>query len=331
MSDTAGGKIEWSFDPGNSVIEPGKLNGDLDVRRASSAHVLQIGDKYRMYYWGSDADGRHHICVAESSIDKPNDWKPLGGILGPQEDTEYNCVGPGFPFVVPVPGGRWLLYFGAWGKRKPGGGLPNTTGLALSDDEGITWRYWGDKPVLPNDRPWDCRGSGSVCVLHEDGLFMMYYTALGEYFPKPEGVETGHGDIIPHIGVGYAISRDGINWEKPLDDLLINPRGFDTEPYEYICSKPYVIREGEGYRMWVNTFGTAYRIRSLTSADGLTWEWQPGWPDGDFGVGDPGSFDDHQRCYACVIKHGDEYRCWSTGNKFGMTGIGYAVGERSNG
>ena len=53
--------------------------------------------------------------------------------------------------------------------------------------------------------------------------------ALGEYMQRPEGVQTGHGDIIPHIGVGYAVSRDGVNWEKPLDDLLIRPRGVVCE------------------------------------------------------------------------------------------------------
>jgi hypothetical protein len=321
--------VRWSFDPSNPVIAPGQLNPQHDSRRAGSAHVLQIGDWYRIYYWGTGEDGRHSICVARSPVDDPNRWEPMGGVLGPQEETQYNCVGPGFPFVVPVPGGQWLMYFGAWGKRQEGKGLPNTTGLALSDDEGLTWRYWGDHPVLPLDRPWDREGTGSVCVLHEDGLFRMYYTSLGPYKPRPEGAQTGHGDVIPHIGVGYAESRDGIMWEKPLDDLLISPRGFDTEPYEYICSKPFVVREPGGYRMWVNTFGTAYRVRNLTSTDGLSWSWVESGPEGDFGVGPEGAFDSKQRCYACVVKHGEEYRCWYTGDMFGQTGTGYATGTNA--
>ena len=109
--------------------------------------------------------------------------------------------------------------------------------------------------------------------------------ALGEYRQRPEGVQTGHGDIIPHIGVGYAVSRDGVNSEKPLGDLLIRPRGFDTEPYEYICSKPFVVHE------------------------------------------DTGAFDSKQRCYACVVKRHDDYRCWYTGDRYGAAGIGYAVGR----
>ncbi len=319
--------IRWSFDAGNPVIRPGALNPPHDTKRAGAAHVLTHGNRYRMYYWGTGDDGRHSVCLATSPVEEPNRWEPMGAVLGHQEDTEYNCGGPSFPFILHLEGSRWLMYFAAWGRRSPARRLPNTTGLAVSDDEGLTWRYWGNRPILALDRPYDCEGTGSVCVLREDGLFRMYYTSLGPYQPRPEGVRTGHGDIIPHIGIGYAESRDGIEWRKPLNDLMISPRGFDTEPYEYICSKPFVVREPGGYRMWVNTFGTAYRVRSLTSHDGLAWTWNQSGPNGDFGFGVESAFDSKQRCYPCAAKHGDKYRCWYTGDGFGATGIGYAIGE----
>lgn len=329
MNQTAPSRrLRWSFQPNNSVIKPGQIHGDLDERRASAAHVLPVGDSYYMYYWGTGKNGHHGICLAKSRMDQPSDWEALGSVIERQPEADYNCYGPSFPFVVPVEDGPWLMYFGAWGKKRDDGKLPNTTGLAFSDDEGLSFRYWSDRPVLALDRAWDREGTGSVCVLRDGKSFRMYYTSIGPYFRRPEGVQTGHGDFIPRIGIGYAVSQDGIHWTKPLDDLMVSPRDFDTEPYEYICSKPYVIQEDTGYRMWVNTFGTAYRVRSLTSPDGLHWRWQESGPDGDFGVGPPGAFDDHQRCYASVVKYGDEYRCWYTGNGFGATGIGYAVGRR---
>ena len=49
-------------------------------------------------------------------------------------------------------------------------------------------------------------------------------------------------------------------------------------------------------------------------------------PGGELGVGEPGKFDSEQRCYASVIKHGEGYRMWFTGNGFGATGMGYAEG-----
>jgi len=319
-------EIHWSSDRPNPVVRPGQINGDLDAHRAGAAHVLQLGDRYRMYYWATGDDGRNRICRAESRVDSPNNWEPGGSVLEPQPDTDYNCAGPSFPFVVPSESGPWLMYFGAWGRQREDGKLANATGLALSRDDGKSWEYWSDRPVLASDKPYDREATGSVWVLRIDNELRMYYTAIGHYFPRPEGVRTGHGNVIPHIGIAYAVSEDGIRWRKPLDDLMVGPRGFGTQPYEYICSKPCVIRDGAGYRMWVSTFGHAYRIRSLTSPDGLNWTWQPGGPDGDLGVGAPGEFDDHQRSYACVLRHGDEYRCWYTGNGFGATGMGYATG-----
>ncbi len=293
--------------------------------------MLRFGDDYHMYYWGTGADGFHRICRAVAPTEAPHEWRFSGSVLERQSGTAYNAVGPSFPFVMPREDGPWLMYYGAWGVPRDDGKLANTTGFALSDDRGRTWRHAGESPVLALDRPWDHEGTGSVCVLADDGVFRMYYTSLGDYSPRPAGVRTGHGDVIPHIGVGYAESTNGIRWTKPLDGLLVSPRGFATEPFEYIVSKPFVLRHDGRWTMWVNIFGTAYRVRSLISGDGVSWTWTDSGPDGDLGVGAAGSFDDHQRSYASVVAHDGGLRCWYTGNGFGQTGIGYATTVQSGG
>ena len=330
MSASAPPPVSWRFPRTDPILACG-LGGDADARRASSPHVLKVGDDYHMYYWGTGADGYHRICWAVAPTAEPHEWRFSGSVLERQADTAYNAVGPSFPFVVPRGDGPWLMYYGAWGTPRDDGKLANTTGLALSDDCGRTWRHAGESPVLALDRPWDHEGTGSVCVLADGGVFRMYYTALGDYSPKPAGVRTGHGDVIPHIGVGYAESTDGIRWTKPLDGLMVSPRGFATEPFEYIASKPFVLRRDGGWTMWVNTFGTAYRVRSLVSDDGVNWTWTASGPDGDLGVGAAGSFDDHQRSYAAVVAHKGGLRCWYTGNGFGQTGIGYATTVQGGG
>lgn len=322
MSDTT---IQWTCDP-DPVVRPG-LHPGLDDHRAGACHVVPVRDTYRMYYWGGGPAGSV-ILLAESPVNDPNAWRPHGEILlGPQPENELNCDGPSFPFVYEIEGDRWGMIVGAWGRRRPDGTLPNTTHLALSDDGGLTWRYHDANPIIPLDRPWDRVATGSVCVVKHEGRFRMYYTSITEYFDKPEGVATGHGDVIPRIGTAMMTSADGVHWDKCPEGFVVSPRGFDTDPYEYITSKPYVLREGDGWRMWVSTFGPAYRIRSLTSPDGLAWTWVPSGPEGDPGIGAAGAFDDHQRSYACVVPHGDSYRMWYTGNSFGDTGIGYAVGR----
>ena len=317
----------WVIARKGPIVPLGKLHPPFDEQRAGAAHVVRLGDMYRMVYWGSDGRGDNYILQAESSIERPNEWRPLGGpLIGPQPDTEYNCAGPSFPFLLPIDDMYWLLYFTAWGRRRDFK-VPNTTGVAISEDGGRTWRYGDDHPVLPLDRPFDCEGTGSVWVLIESGKFRMFYTAIGRYFEKPEGVVSGHGEVIPEIGIAYAESRDGIHWEKPEDELVVAPRGFGVAPYEYICSKPCVVAGGEGYILWVNTFGSAYRVHRLFSAEGIRWQWAERWgPEGELGVGEPGAFDDHQRSYPTIVRHNDEYRCWYTGNGFGATGMGYAVG-----
>ncbi len=261
--------VPWTIDKRNPVIPPGVLHPSFDEARAGAAHIVKLGNEYRMVYWGSDRDGRNYILQAQSPITEPNRWRPLAdALIGPQLHTTHNNRGPGFPFLLPVTDTRWHLYFTGWGTRADGK-LPNTTGLAISDDRGATWHYHPGHPVIPLDRHFDAEGTGSIWILHENDRFRMYYTAIGRYFARPEGVETGHGDTIPEIGIAYAESADGIHWEKPVDQLLIAPRGFEVTPYEYICSKPCVVKWPDSYVMWVNTFGTAYRVHRLTSADGL--------------------------------------------------------------
>jgi len=316
----------WTVQQTGPVIPLGRVHPLFDATRAGAAHVVRFGDRYTMVYWGSDKQGRNYILRAESPVDNPNQWVAVGGLLiGPQPNTNHNCRGPSFPFLLPVTDQHWLLYFCGWGRRADRK-LANTTGVAISEDGGQTWRYHDDNPVLPLDRPYDAEGTGSVWVLHEQDKFRMYYTAIGRYFSAPKGVKTGHGSVIPEIGIAYAESHDGMRWEKPLDDWVVRPRAFGVKPYEYICSKPCLLRDGATYTMWVNTFGTAYRVHRLVSRDGTKWQWaERTGADGELGVGGKGSFDDHQRSYPTVIRHDNEYRCWYTGNGFGCTGMGYAV------
>lgn len=310
------------------VVAPGMLHPPFDERRAGGCHVVEIDDAYRMVYWGTDGEGRHTILQAGAANDEPDRWRPLGTpLIGPQSQSKYNCAGPSFPFLLPVTDRDWLLYFCGWGRSR-NGKLPNTTGVAISEDAGCTWRYHTEHPIVAPDRLYDAEGSGSVWVMLEGDLFRMYYTSLGHYTARPDGAETGHGDTIPQIGIGYAESRDGLSWEKPVDHLVVAPRGFGVEPFEYICSKPCVVRLHDHYVMWVNTYGTAYRVHRLVSRDGISWDWaQRIGPDGELGIGAAGAFDDRQRSYPSVVRRGDQWRCWFTGNDFGVTGMGYSEGS----
>jgi len=96
--------------------------------------------------------------------------------------------------------------------------------LYVADVEGLTLELHQPKghpgnPLITGDLPWENNYAvlhGSILIDPNDGLFKAWYNA-------------GMGDIC------YAVSKDGIEWEKPLDDIFpqkgqntnIVYRGFD--------------------------------------------------------------------------------------------------------
>src|SRR5690606_38876312 len=126
----------------------------------------------------TDADGHHQILAAESPVVDPNRWTPLGVMLERQPDKSHNNVGPSFAYVVPQKDKPWLMYVCTHGD----GDYPDcwATYLAVSDDEGKTWRYEGDEPVLPKTRSWNSAATGSVCVLREGDKWRIYFTSFGD-------------------------------------------------------------------------------------------------------------------------------------------------------
>ena len=308
--------LHWRFDAGNPVIRPGQLNGALDAHGTATGQVIQVGDRYRMYYWGRGDDGVNRICIAEAPVDHPNQWAGRGAVLGPQPETAYNCNGPVIPAVLPRDDGPWLMVMGTNAQRRGSEMFWWYTGLAQSEDEGLTWRYITTEPLIAPDRWYDALGTGTAFILREGELYHMYYTAGAAYD------EIGK----PIVGIAYAESRDGLHWTKPLNDWVVAPRRNSVSPVERWVAKPCVVREGNGYRMWVSAAGDDYRVYSLTSSDGIAWAWDDYDPRlGALGIGAPGSFDDTKRSYATVTRADNEYRLWYSGNGYGATGMGYAT------
>lgn len=335
--------LEWHFAGPEPVVRPTQFFMPHDALRASCCAVVQIDDTYRMYYWLEDEDHFYTIAAIECPIDDVNNWRPLGVVLERQPEKPHNAQGPCYAQVIPRDDGPWLMYVCTWGSALPSGELPYQTHLVTSDDKGLTWKYYSDKPVLPLTEWWNSHGTGSICVLPDDGKYRAYFSSFSEYMAPPEAhkdqmFHASFLEKVPTVGIGYSESEDGITWTYPLDNWTVPPRHYGRLPYEYLLSKPWVIKDGEGYRMWCGGKGKAYRIRSLTSPDALHWTFHDDWtfddvddPDKD-GVGPSGSFDHEMRSYPCVIQQGDSYHMWYTGDWFGevgpgrLTGIGYARG-----
>jgi hypothetical protein len=113
-------------------------------------------------------------------------------------------------------------------------------------------------PILPTTdaEPF---GTGSACVLRENGRWRMWYTVWLRW-GKPG--EHKHYYVIRH-----AESGDGIHWKRD-GTICINYK----DDGEYAIGKPSVLKIAGRYHMWYVYRGEQYRIGYAHSTDGVTWE-----------------------------------------------------------
>jgi hypothetical protein len=209
-------------------------------------------------------------------------------------------------------GGRLLLYYSGWNR---GVTIPyrNSVGLAVSDDDGQTFRRLYEGPVLER-----CATEPHIAVtpsiLIEDGLWRMWYISGLRW-------ELVNGKYEPVYVIKYCHSKDGIAWERP--NIQCIPQSYDSEAF----SHPTVIRDGDVYRMWYCFRGSqdyrggknAYRIGYAESSDGIDWARC------DDVLGIPHSdaeWASTMTCYPYAIEIDGEICLFYNGNDFGRTGIG---------
>ncbi|MFB3902678.1 MAG: hypothetical protein ACE15E_04440 [Acidobacteriota bacterium] len=310
------------------LIAPG-FAGPKSSTRVSAPSVVRLSNgRLRMYFWATAQDGSNYIFAAEALPDDIRNWKLVRSepLLGPVPKGNITDKGPGFPYVLPRQGAPWLMYYGAWGSWAPPGELSNRTGLAVSDDEGLTWRIV-DETVLPLGRPgkYDAGLTGSVCVLQTSPeRYDMWYTA-GERYAILDWIRPGFKRGIVHVG--HARSSDGMKWVKSACPVL-SPRLDSVKGYEAVVSKPAVIVIDGVYHMWLSVFTMdgGYRLNYARSEDGVEWV---RYPDKEIMRLSPGEFDSENQSYANLVDMGDELWMFYTGNNFGATGIGLAALKKS--
>jgi predicted GH43/DUF377 family glycosyl hydrolase len=341
------------------VLSPG-FAGPQSSKLVSSPSVVRLSNgRLRMYFWAADGvppwHGTHVILAAEADPANPFVWhlvsdKPM---LGPDRGGNIRNRGVGFPFVLPRTDGPWLMYYGTWGTWAQTEALSNRTGLAASDDGGLTWRVVRET-VLPLGAPgsYDAGLTGSVDVLRESAdRYLMWYTA-GERYVRFGARNRG----IVHVGA--AQSRDGINWTK-APRPAIAARLESVDPYEAVVSKPYVLKIDGVYHMWFCVYAMApgakpsaaagpeyrgeqdrdrskwerithaergYHIEYARSVDGVNWQRQADKPVMSL---TPGGFDSRNQSYPAVIDMGTQLWMFYVGDEFGSTGIGLATLDKA--
>lgn len=141
-------------------------------------------------------------------------------------------------------------------------------GFAKSTD-GISWSRYSQNPQVGyvlnvgDVGTWDHGRVNDAWVIHEKGIYKMWYTGvLYMAFTK----------LIVEEQIGYATSRDGLNWTKYEHNPVLSygPTGSLNDKWVF---RPVVLSTGSSYTMYygfLSQTGT-YGIGMATSKDGISW------------------------------------------------------------
>ena len=317
LSLPAGAVVNWTKQ-GQTNLAPGG-SGQWDEAYVERPVVIKDGTTYRLWYTGENSGGTMQIGYATSTDGMS--WTKSGsnpvlqpGASGGTWDTQH----VGVPWVI------WdgdVSLFKMWyaGTNDPSQELDAQIGYATSSN-GTSWIFPGSTPVLPEGgaNDWDGEGVVAPTVLKDNDApaserYKMWYV--------------GYNETAMVMGIGYAYSSDGISWTKWNDAgttgdpyansdpvLSLGPPGSWEDNWVF---SPSVVKEGSVYRMWYDAESSTLPsgIGYAYSIDGISWRKYKGNPvvmEGDQSTDD---FDEFGAFDPAVIKDGNIYKMWYTGNK----------------
>lgn len=222
-----------------------------------------------------------------------------------------------FPMNVLKYQGKIYAYTSGW-SRRVSVSVETGIGLAISEDDGFTFKRVGDGPVLTSsiDEPYLVVDG---FVKYFDNLFHMWYIYGTDWRQKSNQSEPERT-----YKIGYATSRDGLNWEKKIKHII-------NDRIKYECQAlPTVIKIDSRYHMYFayrSTFdfrrnsSNSYRIGYAYSNDLLNWVRD----DKNVGIDvSQDGWDSQMMTYPHVFACDSEIYMLYNGNEFGKYGFGIA-------
>jgi hypothetical protein len=314
-------KLGQIFDPSHFKL-PDNCEGF-----AQSPQALVFDSFVRIYFSSREREpgsGKYlsHVCFADFTKDfrqviRVNERSVIGlGKLGCFDEHGI------FPMNVLRHAGKTFGYTCGW-SRRTSVSVETSVGLALSDDDGLTFQRIGDGPVLTSSlhEPFLV---GDAFVRICDDKFHMWYI-FGTDWKRPAA-----GAVAERTyKIGHAVSRDGIAWEKEEARQII-PDCLDADESQAL---PTVARIGDRYHMFFcyrqstdfrTNKGRGYRLGHAWSPDLNRWERD------DAGGGidvSSGGWDSDMLCYPNLFECDGRTYLLYNGNEFGRHGFGIAILE----
>lgn len=156
----------------NPIFKP---TGDWNCGRAIDAEVIQLNDKYLLYFATRDPEYKIQMqgvaeCPVSSNFNREN-WTQISKkpIMKPEYDWEGKCVEGAS--VIQRGNKLYMFYAGSYNNA------PQQIGVAKSTD-GINWEKLSKNPFLANGKPgeWNASESGHPHIfLNDDGKTYLFY------------------------------------------------------------------------------------------------------------------------------------------------------------
>jgi predicted GH43/DUF377 family glycosyl hydrolase len=293
------------------IFEPGS-QGPWAASYATVPTAFVRRDSVRIYFASLDHEKRGRVGYIDVDRTEPSRvlYVHPDPVLDLGETGTFDDSGVNPSCVLEVGDELWMYYIG-WQRceRVP---YMLFSGLAKSSDH-VHFARHRRVPVL--DRTDEEPFSRSAPFVLKDGpSFRMWYWSCREW-----SVSDGllhYNNVIRH-----ATSPDGIAWTSDPTPC-VQPIG----PDEYAVGRPWVIREGAGWRMWfsIRSFSNRYTIGYAQSRDGITWERLSD----DVLARSSSGWDSEMVCYPSVVDVGDRRYLFYNGNRHGASGFGFASIER---
>jgi len=293
------------------IFEPLRDASTLNSYAALPVYYPLDNSLFRVYFASRDIDNRSHIHYAEFDIDDIS--RPLyvhkEPILLPGPLGFFDDHGV-YPASIVKYQNKLYMYYIGWNPGKEEPLFYSSIGLAVSDDNGQTFKKYQSFPILARSEYDPCLVTSPFVMLDND-VWRMWYVSGFKWDRDSEGLHS-------YYHIKYAESKDGINWIR--DGVVC----IDFLKGEKNIARPCVIKDGEKYRMWFSaSLGAEYYIGYAESMDGIHWERLDS---SQMGMDIPvGPWDSRAQAYPNVFMlRGNTYMLYN-GNQNGKDGFGLAV------
>lgn len=294
-----------------------KRNGNIFDKHHSQVPVVDVNNKgYWRIYYSKRIDNKSYPFYIDVEVGNPSNilsesTEPileLGGL------GKFDVSGIMPTEIITINKTKYLYYIG-WTNRTD---VPyhNTLGLALSTDNGKTWKKFSDGPIFGTSYK-EPGYVGTISIIKKDKLFHGYYLSCRDW-------KVLNGRTEPIYDIKYATSKNAIDW-TPINTSIHLKDG------EGGISKASIIKYKKKYLMWYSVrmesdyrenLTNSYRIKCAESIDLINWKKIK-----TFGldIDTDSEWDNNMVEYPHVIKHKNKLYMFYNGNGFGKTGIGFVT------